>query len=151
MVITGRQAIDGDTAQVGPQIAEQLKIPQVSHAESLRFENGHAIVKRQFEECCHTIKVKLPCLITALSGLAQPRYMTVAGIEKAYDTPIKIITFDDLKQYLNPDWIGIKGSPTNVVASFTKQPKTKGEKLTDLSAQEAAAAIADKLEELYII
>lgn len=83
LVITGRQAIEGDTAQVGPQIAEQLKVPQVSYAEELRVEDDSVIVKRQFEDQAHILKVKLPCLVTALSELAQPRYMSVGGIVAA--------------------------------------------------------------------
>ena len=74
LVITGRQAIDGDTAQVGPQIAEQLHVPQVSYAEELKVEGDSVIVKRQFEDQAHMLKVKTPCLITALSELNEARY-----------------------------------------------------------------------------
>ena len=85
VIITGRQAIDGDTAQVGPQIAEHLGIPQVSYAEEIvEAEEGKLVVKRQFEDRYHIIEVKTPCLITALAELATPRYMTVHGIFDAY-------------------------------------------------------------------
>ena len=85
VIITGRQAIDGDTAQVGPQIAEHLGIPQVSYAEEIvEAEEGKLVVKRQFEDRYHIIEVKTPCLITALAELATPRYMTVHGIFEAY-------------------------------------------------------------------
>lgn len=151
LVITGRQAIDGDTAQVGPQIAEQLRIPQVSYAEELRNDGEYMIVKRQYEDRYHTIKVKMPCLITALAELADPRYMTVGGIEDAYKTEIKVLGFQDLKDLLNPDFIGLNGSPTNVSRSFTKEAKKKGVKLTDLTADEAVEAIVAKLDELHII
>lgn len=77
-VCRGRQAIDGDTAQVGPQIAEHLGLPNVSYAEELKVEGDSLIVKRQYEDRYHTIKVKMPCLITALSELNKPRYMTPA-------------------------------------------------------------------------
>jgi len=151
LVITGRQAIDGDTAQVGPQIAEQLNIPQVSYAQELRAEDDHLVVKRQFEDCYHIVKVKLPCLITALAELAKPRYMTVHGTIDAYASEIKVLGFDDLKELLNPEWIGLNGSPTNVVQSFTKQAKGSGTKLTGLTDDEAVAAIVDKLSELHLI
>lgn len=151
LVITGRQAIDGDTAQVGPQIAEQLKIPQVSYAEEVRLDDRCVIVKRQFEDQAHILKVKLPCLITALSELAEPRYMHVGKIVDAYQSDVKVLTFDDLKELLNPEWIGISGSPTNVVKSFTKQPKAAGMLLNNLSADEAVSTILGKLIERHII
>jgi electron transfer flavoprotein beta subunit len=97
------------------------------------------------------IKVKMPCLITVLADLAEPRYMTVRGIEDAYDTEIRTLGFDDLKGLLNPEWIGLKGSPTNVVTSFVKHAKGQGEKLNGLAADEAVAAIVRKLDELHII
>ncbi len=151
LVITGRQAIDGDTAQVGPQIAEQLHIPQVSYAESLDVEGDSVVVKRQYEDQSHMLKVKLPCLVTALSELAEPRYMHVGGIVDAYQKEVKVLGFEDLKNDLNPEWIGLKGSPTNVFMSFGKQPKAAGHMLTGLSADEAVAAIMEKLIERHII
>ena len=120
MVITGRQAIDGDTAQVGPQIAEQLKIPQVSYAQELDIVNGEVIVNRQYEDQFHILKVQLPCLVTALAELSEPRYMHAGGIVDAYNKEVKVWGFDDLKDDLNPEWIGLKGSPTNVFQSFGK-------------------------------
>ena len=151
MVITGRQAIDGDTAQVGPQIAEQLKIPQVSYAQELDIVNGEVIVNRQYEDQFHILKVQLPCLVTALAELSEPRYMHAGGIVDAYNKEIKVWGFDDLKNDLNPEWIGLKGSPTNVFQSFGKQPKAAGTCLTGLSTEEAVAAIMEKLIERHII
>ena len=151
LVITGRQAIDGDTAQVGPQIAEQLKVPQVSYAEELKVEGDSVVVKRQFEDQSHMLKVKMPCLVTALSELTEPRYMSVGGIVDAYNKEVKVWGFDDLKNDLNPEWIGLKGSPTNVFQSFGKQAKTSGTVLANLSADEAVAAIMEKLIERHII
>jgi electron transfer flavoprotein beta subunit len=151
VVITGRQAIDGDTAQVGPQIAETIGVPQVSYAEELRPEGEKLIVKRQFEDRYHVIEITPPCLLTALAELAAPRYMSVGGIVDAYEKEIRILGFDDLKDDLNPEFIGLKGSPTNVVKSFTKQAKGAGTKLADVSTDEAVAAIIEKMEERHII
>lgn len=151
LVITGRQAIDGDTAQVGPQIAEQLGVPQVTYAESVKVDGDSVIVKRQFEDRAHVLRVKLPCLITALTELAEPRYMNVGGIVDAYAKQVKIIDFESLRNSLNPDWIGIKGSPTNVVQSFTKQAKAAGTVMKDLTADQAVAAIMDKLIARHLI
>ena len=151
MVITGRQAIDGDTAQVGPQIAEMLKIPQVSYAEEVHMEGDKVIVKRQYEDRYHILEVKTPCLLTALAELAEPRYMHAGGIVDAYNKEIKTIGFDDLKNDLNPDFIGLKGSPTNVWKSFTKQAKGTGTIHKDMAPDEAVEVIIAKLEERHII
>ena len=150
LVITGRQAIDGDTAQVGPQIAENLGIPQVSYAQEVKVEADVVTVKRQYEDRYHIIEVKTPCLLTALSELAEPRYMHAAGIIEAYEKEIPVLGFEELADGLNPEHIGLKGSPTNVVKSFTKQAKGAGEKL-EVSPDEAVAAIMAKLEERHII
>ena len=151
LVITGRQAIDGDTAQVGPQIAEQLKIPQVSYGEELDVDGEYVVVKRQYEDQSHMLKVKMPCLVTALAELAEPRYMHAGGIVDAYQKEVTVWGFDDLKNDLNPEWIGLKGSPTNVFQSFGKKPKTAGTVLDGLSTEEAVEKIMAVLIERHII
>mgnify|MGYP003508314929 CR=1 FL=1 len=152
MIITGRQAIDGDTAQVGPQIAEKLSLPQVSYVEEIReATEDYVVVKRQYEDGYHIIKIKTPCLLTAIAELATPRYMSVRGIVEAYEAEIKVLGFEDLKDELELDMIGLKGSPTNVYQSFTKEVKGAGTILEGLSADEAVKAIMDKLEAKFII
>ena len=152
IVITGRQAIDGDTAQVGPQIAENLGIPQISYTEELDINDAAdtVTVKRQYEDRYHMIEAKTPCLLTALQELAEPRYMHAGGIIDAYEKDITVWGFDDLKDGLNPDHIGLNGSPTKVVTSFGKMAKGAGEKL-DVTPDEAVAAIIAKMEEKHII
>ncbi len=151
LVLTGRQAIDGDTAQVGPQIAENLGIPQVSYAEEIDVEGDKVIVKRQYEDRYHMIEVKTPCLLTALQELAEPRYMHARGVVEAYEKEIKVYGFEELKDALNPEHIGLKGSPTNVFRSFTKQAKGQGTVYADLSVDEFVQIIIDKMEERHII
>jgi electron transfer flavoprotein beta subunit len=152
MIITGRQAIDGDTAQVGPQIAEKLMLPQVSYVEEIvEAAEDHVVVKRQYEDGYHIIKVKTPCLLTAIAELAEPRYMSIGGIFDAYKKEIKTLGFEDLKDELELDMIGLKGSPTNVFKSFTKEVKGAGTVYPDLTAEEAVDVILKKLEEKFII
>ena len=151
IVFTGRQAIDGDTAQVGPQIAENLGIPQVSYTEELVDVTDKTItVKRQYEDRYHIIEVKLPCLLTAIQELAEPRYMHAGGIIDAYAKEITVWGFEDLKDVINPDHIGLNGSPTKVVTSFGKMPKGAGTKL-EVTPDEAVEAIIAKMEERHII
>lgn len=151
LIITGRQAIDGDTAQVGPQIAEHLGIPHVSYVEQVTPEEDSLIVLRQFEDRYHKLRVKLPCLLTAITELAQPRFMSVGGIVEAEHKEILTMGFEDLEELLNPAWIGLKGSPTNVVRSYTKEPKSQGAILKGLTPEEAVNAIMARLHEGHLI
>jgi len=149
LIITGRQAIDGDTAQVGPQLAERLDIVNISYAEELKLEGDNIIVKRQYEDRYHMIKAKLPCLITALSELNEPRYMTPGGIFGAYrDKEVKILNRSDLD--VSDDNIGLKGSPTRVVKSFTKPVKGQGT-VVELDAMESARWVTERLKEKFLI
>ena len=149
LIITGRQAIDGDTAQVGPQIAEHLGIPNISYAEAIQVEGDSIKVKRQYEDRYHILRAKMPCLITALAELNEPRYMTPGGIFSAYrEKEVRIITRPDLD--VEDGNIGLKGSPTRVFKSFTKQVKGKGA-VVNLGAQESAEWLMEKLQEKFIL
>jgi len=150
--IIAAAAIDGDTAQVGPQIAEKLHLAQVSYVEEVvEAAEDHVVVKRQFEDGYHIVKVKTPCLLTAIAELAEPRYMSIGGVFDAYQKEIKVLGFEDLKDDLELDMIGLKGSPTNVFKSFTKEVKGAGTILNGLTPEEAVDAIVKKLEEKFII
>lgn len=150
LIITGRQAIDGDTAQVGPQIAEHLGLPQVSYAEDIeKLEDGLKI-KRHFEDGFQMVKIKFPCVITALQELNKPRYMSVAGIIDAHQKlEIETWTVADIKG-IDLESIGLKGSPTKVQKSFTKGAKQAG-KVIEGTPRELATALVDKLQEKFII
>ncbi len=126
IVFCGRQAIDGDTAQVGPQIAEKLNLPQVTYAGDIKVENGEVFVKRMLEDGYMTLKVQTPCLVTCLKELNNPRYMSVGGIMECYSKPLDIFDYEALKDepLIDSDTIGLKGSPTNVYKSFS--PPVKG-------------------------
>lgn len=148
LIITGRQAIDGDTAQVGPQISEHLGIPNISYAEELKVDGDSIIVKRQYEDRYHTVKAKLPCLVTALSELNVPRYMTPGGIFDAYrEKEVTVWGLADLT--VDKSNIGLKGSPTKVAKSFPKSTKPAGVKVA-LDAEESAQYILDKLKEKFV-
>lgn len=149
LIITGRQAIDGDTAQVGPQIAEHLGLANISYAEDIKVEGDFVIVRRQFEDRYHVLKTKMPCLITALSEMNKPRYMTPGGIFEAYrDKKVTMWTRPDLD--ISDDNIGMKGSPTRVHKSFTKALKGKGT-VVSLDTKEAADFLVEKLQEKFIL
>ena len=126
IILAGRQAIDGDTAQVGPQIAEKLHLPQVSYVAEIAVENKAVTVKRLLEDGYMTIKVQTPCLLTCVKELNDARYMSVGGIMECYNKPLEIYNYETLKDdpLIDVDTIGLKGSPTNVYKSFS--PPVKG-------------------------
>lgn len=150
IIITGRQAIDGDTAQVGPQIAEHLGIPVISYAEDIKVDGDSVVVKRQFDDRYHMLKAKMPVLITALSELNDPRYMTPGGIFDAYKKDITVWGRADLKDVDDSD-IGLSGSPTKIANASDKVRKGAGEKVALDTPQESADYIIAKLEEKHII
>ena len=150
IVMCGRQAIDGDTAQVGPQIAEKLHLPQVTYAGEITKDGDTLTVKRMLEDGYMTIKVKTPCMITCIKELNQPRYMSVNGIFTCYDKPMEVFDYNALKDdpLIEVDTIGLKGSPTNVFKSFTPPQKGAG---TMLKGDDVAAQLAGILAKKHLI
>lgn len=143
LIIAGRQAIDGDTAQVGPQTAEKLGIPQITYVdEILELTDEKIVVKKALEHSYEIIESTLPCLITTLSSAAKPRYMTVDKIMTAFDKDIKVVTYADLNLDLNT--IGLKGSPTKVKKTFTKEIHQNKDVL-HLDSRDAARKIFETL------
>ncbi|NCE65072.1 electron transfer flavoprotein beta subunit/FixA family protein [Pseudoflavonifractor sp. 524-17] len=152
IILCGRQAIDGDTAQVGPQIAEKLHVPQVSYAADIQVEGKTVTVKRLLEDGYMTLKVQTPCLITCVKELNQPRYMSVGGIMEAYSKPYAVYNFETLKDdpLIDLDTIGLKGSPTNVYKSFSPPVKGAGMMLEG-AGKEACEKLVALLDAKHLI
>lgn len=152
LVLCGRQAIDGDTAQVGPQIAEKLHLPQVTYATEIKKDGDTYTVKRALEDGYMTIQVKSPCLITCIKELNEPRYMSVEGVFEADEKPLTILDYEALKDepLIETDTIGLNGSPTNIFRSFNPPVKGQGEMLQG-TEKEMAAALAEKLSAKHVI
>ncbi|WP_304358234.1 electron transfer flavoprotein subunit beta/FixA family protein [Clostridium paraputrificum] len=148
IVFAGRQAIDGDTAQVGPEIAEHLNIPQVTYVQDVKVEGDSLIVNRALEDGHQIVEVKTPCLLTAIETLNEPRYMNVANIFATNDNDIKVMSADDID--VDKSELGLKGSPTKVKKSMTKEVKGAGE-LVKEGPKEAAAYLLGKLKEKHYI
>ena len=128
IVMCGRQAIDGDTAQVGPQIAEKLGLPQISYAADIQLDGKTVTVKRMLEDGYMTVKTQTPCLITCIKELNEPRYMSVYGIFDCYSKPYEVLDYNALKDdpLIDPSTIGLMSSPTNILTSFTPPQKGAG-------------------------
>ncbi|MDB1933903.1 MULTISPECIES: electron transfer flavoprotein subunit beta/FixA family protein [Clostridium] len=148
VVFAGRQAIDGDTAQVGPEIAEHLNIPQVTYVQGVKAEDDGLLVNRALEDGYELIKVNGPVLLTAIKELNEPRYMNVRYIFDTANTEIKIWSAADLE--VNKEELGLKGSPTKVKKSMTKEAKGAGELINEVP-NEAVKYVLGKLKEKHYI
>ena len=137
--------IDGDTAQVGPQIAEKLHLPQITYAADITKDGDTLTVKRMLEDGYMTIKAQTPCLITCIKELNTPRYMSVSGVFECYSKPMKVLDYEALKDHplIDATTIGLKGSPTNILTSFTPPQKGAGQMLegNDMATCEKLAGI----------
>lgn len=148
IVLAGRQAIDGDTAQVGPEIAEHLDIPQVTYVQDVKIEGDKIIVKRALEDGYQVVEIKTPCLLTAIEELNETRYMNVAAIFATSDDQITTMSADDID--VSKDELGLKGSPTKVKKSMTKELKGSGELVRE-TPKNAAYYVVGKLKEKHFI
>ncbi|MEA5035446.1 electron transfer flavoprotein subunit beta [Cloacibacillus evryensis] len=149
IIFAGRQAIDGDTAQVGPQTARRLGVPSVSYVQKVRkVEEKTLTVERALEDGFEVIEVQKPCLLTAIKELNKPRYMSVGRIEEAYKKEITV--WDEGSLHVTPDEVGLKASPTQVFRSFTPPPKGAGEMLAG-TIPEMAGTLVAKLTEEHVL
>ncbi|MBP1920435.1 electron transfer flavoprotein subunit beta [Youngiibacter multivorans] len=149
IIFAGRQAIDGDTAQVGPQLAQRLDLPVVTYVEKLvSIDKDKAVVHRQMEDGYEVVEVKTPCVLTAVKELNVPRYMSIGGVMNAYQKQIEVWGHKDVE--LDPSCCGLSASPTQVFRSFTPPPKGKGEML-DGTIQVMAGNLVTKLKQKHYI
>ena len=113
LILGGRQAIDGDTAQVGPQVAEKLGIPQVTYAEEMLAVNGHEItIRRRLERGTECVKAQLPALVTVTSAAADCRFPNVHRMFRLAKEEVRLINADSIDADM--ERLGKKGSPTKV-------------------------------------
>lgn len=148
IIFAGRQAIDGDTAQVGPEIAEHLGIPQVTYVEKVEIQGKELKIRRALEDGYEVIRVKTPVLLTAIKELNQPRYMNVKNIFETFKKEVKVWSANDID--VDKSLLGLAGSPTQVKKSATKEVKGQGE-IVNKPAKEAAEYVASKLKEKHYI
>ena len=149
IIFAGRQAIDGDTAQVGPQMARRLGLPVVTYVQNIReLGEGYVVVERQLEDGFEVIKCQTPCVLTCVKELNDPRYMSIPGIVDAYEKEITI--WNEVDVNLDPTDCGLKASPTQVFKSFTPPPKGKGEMLEG-TVDEMVNTLVAKLTEKHIL
>ncbi len=126
LVICGAQAIDGDTGQVPPELAEELEIPQIAYVLNVELKGNKLIAERKFRAIeIVVIETNLPALISVLNDINEPRYPSMAGIMKAHNK--EIVHLDSVALNADPSKIGLNGSSTEVWKIFV--PKRKGDRV----------------------
>lgn len=148
IVFAGRQAIDGDTAQVGPEIAEHLGIPQITYVEKVNIDGDKIKVRKAWEDGYEDLTVKAPVLLTAIKELNVPRYMHMKNIFNVFKQEVKVWTANDIG--VDKALLGLSGSPTKVKRSATKEAKGAGE-VVNKPFKEAAAYAVSKLKEKHYV
>ena len=151
IIFCGKQAIDGDTAQVGPEMAEHLDLPQVTYAVEAEVDGDMVKVKKEVEDGFELIGAKMPCLITATKPNFDPRYPTIKSKMAANRKEIKTIAFADLEAIIDSTRIGLKGSPTKVKKTFTPDVKTGGVKIQEETNADSAKKLFAELSAAKII
>lgn len=148
LIICGKQAIDGDTAQVGPGIAEWLNLPQITFAVKLEIKDKQARIERLLEEVNEIVETPLPAVVTVVKQINEPRMPSLKGLMKAKKTEIKTMGAETIAADIKN--LGLKGSPTQVVRIFTPPPKGGGEILQGEPAA-IVDTLANKLRERKIV
>ena len=149
VILCGKQAIDGDTAQVGPSVADMLGIPHVAYVKKVReISSNEATVERMMEDGSDVLNISIPCLFTVVKDINTPRMPSLKGMMRAKKTEIKIFSALDLG--CDEDKIGLPGSPTIVHKIFTPPQKPGGQMLLG-TAEEQADKLCTCLKELKII
>ena len=146
LILFGQQAIDGDTAQVGPGVAAHMDIPQTCFVRKIeKIEDQTITVERLMETGYDRIKMNLPAVITVVKEINTPRLPSLRGKRKARKAELNILTADDLD--LNEEEVGLNGSPTEVIKIFSPKIKKKKKKHKH-EPDEAAKVIYEKLKEI---
>lgn len=149
LIIAGRQAIDGDTAQIGPQVAECLGIPQLTYVRNLEVQDGKILVERALDGECERMEAPTPALITVVADLNKPRPPRVdLALDAAKGVaPIEVWNAADLG--LKAYEVGLAGSLTHVIKTFAPE-QTRETEYFEGTPSEIAGALIERLRELEI-
>lgn len=146
LIICGKQAMDGDTAQVGPGISVQLDIPQITYVKKIeKIDQNFAQVERMTEEGYEIIETPLPCLFTVVKEINEPRLPSLKGKMRAKKAEIVSWRSQDIQA--SPERIGLTGSPTQVIKIFTPPPR-KGGQILEGSPEEVANKLGNILKDI---
>lgn len=150
LVMCGKQAVDGDTAQVGPEMAEHLGIPQITGALKVDFADGKFVVVRENESSVQNLACAAPLLVTVTRAEKEPRFASIKGKMKARKAVIPTLTVADLA--IDTKLVGLSGSPTKVKRVFTPEVAVvESEIINEEDTDKAVDMLFNKLVEAKII
>jgi electron transfer flavoprotein alpha/beta subunit len=149
LILCGMQAIDGDTAQVGPSMAEELKLAQVTFVCKIDINGENVTVQREQDECYEVVEAKLPLLMTVVRSINDPRFPNVKGIMKAKKATFETLGAADLE--VDETRLGLKGSPTKVSKIFSPPQRANTIQIKKDTAQEAVAELLTLLTDAKIV
>ena len=151
LILCGRQAIDGDTAQTGPQLAEYLNLPQVSYVDNIeQLEKGRVTVTRRFEDGRQRLSVQLPALLTISHISTPPRYPAMANLIAACEQEASIQIWDAADIGAQTCEVGMEGSLTQVIKTFSPKNSRDGELFTG-DIPEAVASLVEKMKQHHLV
>ena len=149
LIVCGQFAVDGDTAQTGPNIANFLDVPQVTYVdEFVKFEDGKLNLNRIMEDGVETVSIELPGLICVMTQNFEPSRAKIGGVIEASKKVIKVLSMEDIG--LTPEQVGLKGSPTYVSKAFRNLSTHNAEKF-ELSKDESVKLLKDRLTSLGVL
>ena len=148
LLLFGKQAIDGDTAQVGPGVAEALELPQITYARKVEVSDGTITVERVLEDSYEIVEAQLPAVLTVVKEINEPRHASLRGVLKAKKAEILMWKPEDIDA--DPELIGKGGSPTEVIRTFTPEPRGDSEQLSG-EPEEIAEALFGRLRSQNIV
>ena len=150
LILCGRQALDGNTAQVGPQIAEFLKVPQVTYARKIEIKDESLKVERALEDGYEIVETSLPALVTVSKDINIPRIPAMDAIMDAYrEKTVDTWTANDID--IERDNVGIKGSPTRIRKASTPELKKGQVEIIEGTYEEAVEALVMRLKGKQLI
>ena len=140
LILCGKMAVDGDTAQIGPELAEHLNISHVSDvAEFVELDKKFVIVKKLVEDGYQILKVTLPALLCVVKDINMPRMPSIAGIRYSLNAEVIILGAEELKT--DSAKTGLSGSPTQVIKTYTPKRQDKAVILDGFPAEKAVAIL----------
>ena len=150
VILCGKQAIDGDTAQVGPEMAEHLGVAQLTYVAKIEIQGDTVEAYREHEEGYEVVEAKLPVLMSVVKSINVPRYPTVKGIMKAvHQDKIRVLSAKDMD--VDMERLGIKGSATQVRQIFTPPQRGQGILIRQDSARKSVDELMAKLSDAKIV
>jgi len=152
LIICGEKTVDGDTAQVGPEVAEFLNIPHAAYVEGVLYvDKSWIVVKARVERGYYIMRLSLPALITVTKDVNNPRLPSLRDKLKAMRAPVTVWGYEDLSEVSDPRCFGFEGSPTRVVRVFTPMTEKRGCQMISGAPQEVAEKIVQILVEKGVL